>query len=449
MQINARLGLLHHVGGGNLGDDATLEAVAASIRERCPQAEIIAFSMNPDDTERRHAIRSHPIQRIGWSIGYQRAQADGRFKTGVKALARKSRRLFNFLKTTNAAIRLPADTLRELQFLASSRHLVKSLDRLIISGGGQLTDKGGPWSFPYTIFKWVALARTARVSCIFLNVGAGPLTRPASRLFVRRALRAADYVSLRDEKSQALVREIGFTGASRVRPDSAYALEIEAVESTRETGSRSIVGLAPMRYPDPEPGGYLSERNQIVYDAFIGKLARFAAWLVSRSHTLSLFGTDFGVDPQAIERLQSILSQRHRVLLQAPNLHQSVNTVRGLLTAMSGMDYVVTSRFHGVVFAHLLNKPVLAIAPHPKVVELMNDLDLSSYCVDIKDFDSTLLADRFSSMVANAADIRTRMAASLTRRRLQLGEQFDELFRSVARSPSLERTVLQDQMRHP
>jgi polysaccharide pyruvyl transferase WcaK-like protein len=204
-----------------------------------------------------------------------------------------------------------------------------------------------------------------------------------------------------------------------------------------------------MPYPDPGPGGSLSEGNQVVYDDFIGKLARFAAWLVSRSHTLSLFGTDFGIDPQAIERLQSILTHRHKIPLQARDLHQSINTVRGLLAAMSGMDYVVTSRFHGVVFAHLLNKPVLAISPHPKVAELMHDLDLSSYCVDIKDFDSTLLTDKFSSMVANAGDIRTRMAASLTRRRLQLGEQFDELFRSSVKSPSLERTVSQDQMRHP
>ncbi len=34
MQADARIGLLHHVGGGNLGDDATLDAVAGSIKRR-------------------------------------------------------------------------------------------------------------------------------------------------------------------------------------------------------------------------------------------------------------------------------------------------------------------------------------------------------------------------------------------------------------------------------
>jgi len=42
------------------------------------------------------------------------------------------------------------------------------------------------------------------------------------------------------------------------------------------------------------------------------------------------------------------------------------------------MDYVVTYRFHGVIFAHLLNKPILAVARHPKAIELMAGLDLKT-----------------------------------------------------------------------
>ena len=53
---------------------------------------------------------------------------------------------------------------------------------------------------------------------------------------------------------------------------------------------------------------------------------------------------------------------------------------------MSMMDYVVTCRFHGMIFAHLLNKPILAVARHPKVTELMAGLELFGYCADIGDF---------------------------------------------------------------
>jgi polysaccharide pyruvyl transferase WcaK-like protein len=274
------------------------------------------------------------------------------------------------------------------------------------------------------------LARHAGVSCIFLNVGAGPLTQPLSKLFVRRALLAADYVSLRDHKSGSLVREIGFTGESRVCPDSAYGLEATTTKDVvSERGAQVIVGFAPMLYPDADPDGrYLAIGDQIIHDSFIENLASFASWLVSRSYALELFGTDIGVDPVAIEALQRTLLNNFGISPSQCGVNHLVKSVRDLLKAISGLDYVVTCRFHGVIFAHLLNKPVLAIAHHPKVTELMADLELSNYCVDIRNFDPSLLKDRFATMVNNAEEIKHHMAARLTKNKQELRSQFDELF---------------------
>jgi polysaccharide pyruvyl transferase WcaK-like protein len=427
MQADIKIGLLHHVGGGNLGDAATMDAVADNIKRRWPTAQIVAFSMNPDDTETRHGIRSHPIRRKDWSIGYKPAGTKSTIKEIVKALTRKYRAVFYLLKATYAVLRLPSEVLHELSFLVSSRRKIGSCELLIISGGGQLTDKNGPWAFPYTIFKWVVLARSAGVRCMFLNVGAGPLTHPLSKFFVTRALLAADYVSLRDDKSRALVHKTGFTGESRVCPDSVYGLEVATTNgSPLERRGRPIVGFAPMRYPDPSE--YPAEKDQIVYDQLIQKLAIFASWLVGQSYELTIFGTDIGVDPLAIEDLQMALLNSHGVTSSQYSISHHAKSVHALLATMSGMDYVVTCRFHGVVFAHLLNKPVLAIAHHPKVTDLMADLEMSRYCVDIRDFDPKLVAERFASMVINAEEIRSRLAASLMRNRQKLRSQFDELF---------------------
>ncbi len=421
-----KIGLLNHVGGGNLGDAATLQAVAGNIRLRWPNVEIVAFSMNPDDTETRHGIISHPIQRKGWTIGYKPAGTEATLKKAVKALFRKYRAVFCALRAINVIVRLPSEVLRELWFLVSSRHNIKSFELLIISGGGQLTEKDGPWAFPYTIFKWILLARSAGVRCMFLNVGAGPLARPLSKFFVTRALRAADYVSLRDEKSRTLVYNIGFTGETRVCPDSAYGLEAaRTIGSALERRSQPVVGFAPMPYPDSRE----DPTDRIVYDEFIRKLAIFASWLFGQSYALRIFGTDIGVDPLAIKDLQTALLSHHGITSPQYGVDHSIKSTQALLAAMSGMDYVVTCRFHGVVFAHLLNKPVLAIAHHPKVTDLMTELELSNYCVNIRDFHPKLLAEKFASMVVNEEEIKSRMAASLARNRQRLRSQFDELFR--------------------
>ena len=118
---------------------------------------------------------------------------------------------------------------------------------------------------------WPGLANVTRV---FLNVGAGPLTQPLSKFFVRRALRMADYASFRDEESRALVRQIGFGGRSQVVRDSVYSLESPVLEGSRGCRGRDrrLVGLAPMPYCDPR---VFPEKDQAVYDEFIGKLGLF------------------------------------------------------------------------------------------------------------------------------------------------------------------------------
>src|SRR5215475_1124500 len=58
-----RIGIFGHVGTGNLGDEAILEAAIQGVRGRCPQAELCGFSINPDDTRSRHGIPAFPIRR--------------------------------------------------------------------------------------------------------------------------------------------------------------------------------------------------------------------------------------------------------------------------------------------------------------------------------------------------------------------------------------------------
>jgi polysaccharide pyruvyl transferase WcaK-like protein len=103
-------------------------------------------------------------------------------------------------------------------------------------------------------------------------------------------------------------------------------------------------------------------------------------------------------------------------------------TTEALLSTMCLMDYIVTCRFHGVVLAHLLNKPVLAKSHHPKVATLMCDIGLSGYCVDMDSFDLDLLLRTFSLLVRNGESIEGVMAETLEGYRRKLASQFDDLF---------------------
>ena len=101
--------------------------------------------------------------------------------------------------------------------------------------------------------------------------------------------------------------------------------------------------------------------------------------------------------------------------------HRRVTGINEFLSQLSQVDCVVTCKFPVVVFAHLLNVPVLAISHHPKVATLMDDFELSEYCVDIRKFDVDLLTSTFDRLVANMDDIKacvSRKVACYQRREL-------------------------------
>jgi polysaccharide pyruvyl transferase WcaK-like protein len=436
VQLSYRIALLHHLGGGNLGDGGSLDAIIQNIRRRWPGAALFGLTMNPEDTERRHGIRSYAIRAETWKFGgSEPADAKIPVKERLKSEVRKYPLIFRALQVINAvAIRIPLGVLQEVLFLARSFRVMGSFDLLVISGGGQLLECptgplasiGGAWRFPYTIFKWVLLAKLRRVKCIVLNVGAGPLVTPLGKSFVRGALSLAEYVSFRDEPSRALAHRIGFKGKSYVFPDSAYSLDTPLLHTGPDRRHRPVVGLAPMAFGDPR----LSPKHDpVLYDGFIRKLASFASWLLKNGYDVTLFCTDIGIDPPAIGDLQRVLASDEDIDGASGTLsrvHQW--STEELLTNMSSMDYAVVVRFHAAVLAHMMNLPFIAFDHHPKVGALMSDLGLSEYCVDIQDCDLGLFSGKFESLVNRHDEIKNRLATKAGCYRRKLAGQFDELF---------------------
>lgn len=426
--MSKKIGLLNHMGGGNLGDDATQTVAMDNIKKRCPESVMFGFSMNPSDTQTRHGIPSYPIRRQIWDWSPRPENHTAVFRNKVKAATSKYRFLFTLLKALHTVgIRIPRSLFRELPFLFKSWRIIRSFDLLIISGGGQLLDSwGGPWNFPYTIFKWVLLAKLSNVKCYFLNVGAGPLRHPLSKFLVKYALFLGDYASFRDEDSRALIQKIGFTGRTQVLPDCVYGLDIPTLKTGHiGEGAEPLVGISPMAYCDPR---VYWEKDQGVYESFLRTLALFGSWLSRNHHRLRLFSTDIWFDSRTIEELKIALKNDPCVANSRSIIQEPIAETKELLSQLCSLDYVVTCRFHGVVFAHLLNVPVIALSHHPKVTSLMNDLGLSEYCLDIRTFDLDLLKNTFTHLVDTRDHVKARMAEKLALYRRELTRQFDTLF---------------------
>jgi hypothetical protein len=71
-----RVGLLDHLGYGDLGEAATQDVVIANIKKRLPDAQLVGLSLIPDDTTKKHGIPCYPIWRWVPSLQQKRHSSD-------------------------------------------------------------------------------------------------------------------------------------------------------------------------------------------------------------------------------------------------------------------------------------------------------------------------------------------------------------------------------------
>jgi polysaccharide pyruvyl transferase WcaK-like protein len=407
-------------GYGNLGDAATQDAVILQLRREYPEAEIVGFSLNPKDTETRHSIKSFPISWQSWDheAGQNHGLAD-RVAGWLKA--QDSPTLYQAAKLIQRAP-------RELQLVSDTFRSLDGVDVLILSGGGQLEDYWGhgPWSYPYTFFKWSIAARLRGTRIFLLSVGAGPIKARLSKLFIRTGVSLCEYRSYRDHFSLELVN--GPLADDPVYPDLAWGIPVDAVvPAPRPPGVGLVVGLGPIGYFKE---GCWPEHDRAKYGAYLDKLASFVDWLVQQGHVAVFVPGEVHYDQLAVDdlltRLSALRVDRKKIL------RPEVTTVVELLAQLSSIDVFVGSRFHGLLLAQALGKPGIGLSYQEKVDSLMHDAEQSENCFPVGTFDLADLKSSFSAIERDYEAVRQQVGARAEKCRSSLEEQYRRVFAAIA-----------------
>jgi len=235
----------------------------------------------------------------------------------------------------------------------------------------------------------------------------------------------ANYVSFRDLQSQALIEQLGVKCKTHVYPDSAYALDISRYESVGDLRPQAVVGINPIGFCDPR---IWPRQDLDVYMQYLDKLAEFVQWLLREDYDVRIYSGEASVDVYAIEDLKDRLHSSFSPAQIQKLCMQPSETVEDLLTEMASFDLVVTSKFHGVIFAHLLGKPVVALSYHHKIDDLMHAVGNPQHCLDIESFDLQKLTGAIVDLRANAPALKKRFRESVVSRSAALKMQFDQLF---------------------
>jgi polysaccharide pyruvyl transferase WcaK-like protein len=315
----------------------------------------------------------------------------------------------------------------ELGQYARAFRQLKGTDMLIVPGTGLITDTFGLYDWgPYSMFKWVLMAKLRRSKVLFVSVGAGPVRRGLGRVLVKAALSLADYRSYRDDSTRDYLSGIGFAAErDRVYPDLVFGLPQELLSRGRGAGedARRVVGLGLMAHvmmfsaADPRPD---------TYTAYLDSLAAFAIWLLDNDYDIRLLLGDH--DTIVIEEFRSALQARLGNYDEDRIIEQPITSVDDVLAELAATDVVVATRFHNVLLSLLLNKPVIAISFHHKCSSLMGQMELSEYCHEIHHIDADRLIEQFMKLEQNREAVKRTIGRGVDKARAALDEQYDLVF---------------------
>lgn len=401
-------------GQQNLGNESTLQAIMYNARRYMPDVEVKCICTGPEDVSLIYNISAFPIS-------YRYAKG---FKSKVGAghknpLMRLLQKVF---------IRVPMELLHWLKALKT----LKGSHMFIVAGAGLLSDYDTrPLGRPYDIFKWSIIAKLCRCKLLFVSVGAGPICHPLTRWFIKSALALADYRSYRDSFSKQSIDSIGFeTNSDRVYPDLAFSLPRTMIpEHNKRDIQRPVIGVGLKDYYGVL--GQSQDGGEARYRDFVSKLGTFVTWLVEHKYTVGVLIGDALYDSRVKQDLLILLEKRGLKYEDGQIINEPISSLEELLSQLAATDVVVSPRFHNILLALMLCKPVISLSYHEKFESVMAEVGLAGYCQDIDHLDIEKLIKQFMDLQKNSKNLKPYIKLKTEEFCKALDEQYSIIFNDL------------------
>lgn len=390
-----RIGLFGLLGSGNLGNDVSMESVLHYLRTDHPQAIVDVMGKGPETIVDRYGV---PAVFMNW---YQRYEKTA---TGLPAI---------LLKSLGKVIDVPR-----------TAAWVRRHDGVIIPGMGTM-EASLPlksWGLPYSFLIACASAKLFGVKVAFVSIGAGVVKRRASRFLLDSSAKLATYRSYRDAPSRDRLRERGVdTSRDHVYADLAFGIPpLPCGPSDPGTVAVGIMGYR----------GSNDDRKQAdeIYAAYIGTMKSFVRWLIDNGRTVRIVvGDENEPDILAGEEVFADVRAYRPDLVQERVEIAYATSFQELMAVMAPAGTIVATRFHSVVCALRLGKPVVALSYAPKFAALLGNMGLAEFCQSAKSPDLDVLIAQFTELEKRQDELRKSIAEGNAAYEREVAVQFGEL----------------------
>jgi polysaccharide pyruvyl transferase CsaB len=283
-----------YYGFDNVGDEAILYSIIQALKKVDPSIKITVLSNNPEYTKKTYDVG-----------------AVNRWK----------------LKEVSAVL--------------------KEADGLISGGGSLLQDQTGMKSIPYYtgIMK---IAQWNKKPVFIYAQGMGPINKGISKLIVKKVLEKAHVVTVRDEDSKQLLREIGVKKTIDIVPDPVIGLEPSTFTSPwlESQNLQSFITVSVRDWP-----------STVDYKQ---KIARSLDKLATKGYQIVFLPMHGEHDDKTSNEIAKMMSQKSTIAPFDASIKEKIAII-------GRSDLLIGMRLHSLIFAAITNIPFISISYDPKI----------------------------------------------------------------------------------
>jgi len=227
-------------------------------------------------------------------------------------------------------------------------------------------------------------------------------------------------------------------GPERFQPDHHVRehLADHVVDVTRHEGVHRLVGQLDCGPGDPQIVGLgvmayhgtNDHRSQAadIHAAYLADMKRFARWLVDCGRKIRLTVGD-GPDNAIAHEIVADLRAYRPDLEPSWAVAEPVASFADLTSAMAPVGLVVATRYHNVICALRLGKPVISLGYSAKNQAVMAGMGLAEFCQVAHTLDVDQLTAQFTALEQQSAQLRETIIAGNAASATRLREQFTAL----------------------
>jgi len=339
MNKNIKIGILGYYGVGNLGDEAILQSILNGLSSISNQISPVVFSSKPDETSSTHSVKAVPsilpgnfIQNIVRRLGRNRA---------------------DYTKVIDE---------------------LKSLDLLLVGGGGLLFDHPGNNQYLLELLTKIKFAQKFKIPTAFFGIGAGPIYCEGSKTLLKQILPTMELIVVRDQNSAKLLENIaGHLPNLFVTRDLVFCLEKDG------QGSKVLISEA---IPDTEipklaivlhgEAGVLGNEHLRVVKSSIQefrKLQKCEVWFL----------------PMQIDNEINDLKPALEIAESGDRIFQGGYPPSTMIDILSRAKLTLAVRLHGSILSICAGVPFIGISYAKKVKDLYESIAASHLQIGLEE----------------------------------------------------------------